>query len=154
MKYLKEQVRKLAEKKTVWLREMYADRDDLVENYEVINDESKIIGLCFFDDIIVGEWGNDVVGNNAGRVFIYSGFDGSTIRVHSGDSAGVRFGLSLSGLGDINSDGRGDYVIGAPQFDSGGAAYVFSGIDGDGRSGARLRNRGVLHWTRGGSGDA
>jgi len=38
MKYLREQVRKVAEKKTVWLRKVYADRDDLVENYEIIDE--------------------------------------------------------------------------------------------------------------------
>ena len=38
MKYLREQVRKVAEKKTVWLRQMYADRDDLVENYDIIDE--------------------------------------------------------------------------------------------------------------------
>ena len=38
MKYLREQVRKVAEKKTVWLRKMYADRDDLIENYDIIDE--------------------------------------------------------------------------------------------------------------------
>ena len=38
MKYLREQVRKVAEKKTVWLRKTYADRDDLVENYDIIDE--------------------------------------------------------------------------------------------------------------------
>jgi len=38
MKYLKEQVRKVAEKKTVLLRKIYADRDDLVENYDIIDE--------------------------------------------------------------------------------------------------------------------
>ena len=38
MKYLRDQVRKVAEKKTVWLRKMYADRDDLVENYDIIDE--------------------------------------------------------------------------------------------------------------------
>ncbi len=38
MKYLKEQVRKVAEKKTVLLRNMYADRDDLVENFDIIDE--------------------------------------------------------------------------------------------------------------------
>ena len=38
MSYLKEQVRKIAEKKTVLLRKMYADRDDLIENYDVIDE--------------------------------------------------------------------------------------------------------------------
>jgi 3-hydroxyacyl-CoA dehydrogenase len=36
LKYLRGQVRRAAEKKTVWLRAAYADRTDLVENEEVI----------------------------------------------------------------------------------------------------------------------
>ncbi len=38
MKYLRNQVRKIAEKKTVWLRKIYADRDDLIENYDIIDE--------------------------------------------------------------------------------------------------------------------
>jgi len=38
MKYLRAQVRKIAEKKTVWLRQAYADRDDLVENFDIIDE--------------------------------------------------------------------------------------------------------------------
>ncbi len=38
MKYLKAQVRKMAEKKTVLLRELYADREDLVENEDIIDE--------------------------------------------------------------------------------------------------------------------
>lgn len=38
MRYLKVQVRKLAEKKMVWLREAYANRADLIENGEIIDE--------------------------------------------------------------------------------------------------------------------
>lgn len=38
MKYLREQIRKVAERKTVLLRKIYADRDDLVENYDIIDE--------------------------------------------------------------------------------------------------------------------
>jgi len=38
MKYLKAQVRKLAEKKTVLLRQLYAGREDLIENEEIIDE--------------------------------------------------------------------------------------------------------------------
>lgn len=38
MKYLRDQIRKIAEKKTVWLRKVYADRDDLIENYDIIDE--------------------------------------------------------------------------------------------------------------------
>ncbi len=37
MRYLKAQVRKIAEKKMVWLRHAYADREDLIENGEIID---------------------------------------------------------------------------------------------------------------------
>lgn len=37
MKFLQAQVRKAAEKKTVALRKMYADRADLIENYDIID---------------------------------------------------------------------------------------------------------------------
>ncbi len=36
MKYVKSQVLKIAEKQTVWLRSVYADRADLIENGEII----------------------------------------------------------------------------------------------------------------------
>lgn len=38
MKYLKSQIVKVAEKKTVLLRSLYADRADLIENEEIINE--------------------------------------------------------------------------------------------------------------------
>lgn len=37
LRYLKVQVTKIAEKKIVWLRKMYADRADLIENEEILN---------------------------------------------------------------------------------------------------------------------
>lgn len=37
MPYIKAQVRKIAEKQTVWLREMYEDRADLIQNSEIID---------------------------------------------------------------------------------------------------------------------
>lgn len=38
MNYLRGQIRKVAEKKIVLLRKMYADRDDLIENYDIIDE--------------------------------------------------------------------------------------------------------------------
>jgi len=36
--YVKKQARRFAEKKIVWLREMYKDREDLIENFEIIDE--------------------------------------------------------------------------------------------------------------------
>ena len=38
MRYLKTQVTKIAEKKTILLRKLYADRKDLIENFEIIDE--------------------------------------------------------------------------------------------------------------------
>ena len=47
MDYLRVQVQKIAEKKAVWLRQMYADRADLIENFDIIeqyiNDVLRIV---------------------------------------------------------------------------------------------------------------
>ncbi len=46
MRYLRDQVRRSAEKKTVWLRSVYAERSDLVENEEIIGQYIEdVLGL-------------------------------------------------------------------------------------------------------------
>ena len=46
MKYLGTQVRKIAEKKVEWLREVYAHRDDLTENEEIVDEYiSGVLGI-------------------------------------------------------------------------------------------------------------
>jgi 3-hydroxyacyl-CoA dehydrogenase len=45
-KYIRTQVLKAAEKKTVWLRKVYTDRKDLIENEEIINQYvSDVLGI-------------------------------------------------------------------------------------------------------------
>lgn len=88
------------------------------------------------DDMwIVPGFGND---EGPGRVHLFSGATGAFLRVlvcPSGeDKAG--FGRSVSGVPDVNGDGRGDLVVGAPFDDPGsspndaGRAYLFSGATG------------------------
>jgi len=46
MKYVRAQTLKIAEKKMVWLRNVYADRKDLIENGEIINEYiNDVIGI-------------------------------------------------------------------------------------------------------------
>ena len=50
-----------------------------------------------------------------------------------GDSAGDRFGQSVSGAGDVNGDGFDDLIVGVPNDNSAsgrGSALVVSGVDG------------------------
>lgn len=74
----------------------------------------------------------------SGRVFIFSGSTGTLLRIVQSTNRedGGRFGHSVAGVADLNGDGRGDVIVGAPFEDPGltpnscGRAYVFSGATG------------------------
>ena len=89
-------------------------------------------------DFIVGAWEETASGTaQAGRVHVYSGRTGALIRSHSSPNIefGGSFGISVAGIGDINGDGRGDYIVGAYQenglaITDSGRVYVYSGANG------------------------
>jgi hypothetical protein len=86
------------------------------------------------DDLIVGAPGENGGGvSNAGRVYIYSGATGALIRAHSSpnDTVNGNYGFAVAGVGDINGDGAGDYLVGAPLEANGGRVYVYSGWNGN-----------------------
>ncbi len=61
--------------------------------------------------------------DNLGRVSIYTGSLGrsqrrSAIKTYTGMQLGARFGAAIAGGGDVDGDGRGDFAIGSPGFDS------------------------------------
>jgi len=68
---------------------------------------------------------------NAGSAFVYSGADGSLLDSVHGTAPGDRVGGSVGLQGDIDGDGKGDYIVGAPGVNNlAGAAYVYSGATG------------------------
>lgn len=62
----------------------------------------------------------------------------NVLRTHDGafnsDQSSADFAYALDFIGDVDADGVGDYVIGAPSAQPGGEVYVYSG-----RTGALLR---------------
>jgi hypothetical protein len=74
-----------------------------------------------------------------GRLYVYSGRDGSRLLRVEGEAAGDQFGAAVASAGDVDGDGRADVLVGAPCHDGprgagAGRAYVVSG-----RTGAVLR---------------
>nr|XP_022310749.1 integrin alpha-8-like isoform X1 [Crassostrea virginica] len=89
-------------------------------------------GSANFDDIIVGAPYFSGHFTNEGCVFLYKskgilGFHQRQI-LHGRSSAHAQFGASIGLLGDLNSDGFNEIVVGAPfEADGRGAVYVFNG---------------------------
>ena len=91
-------------------------------------------------DLLVGAPDEDPGASpeGAGRAYVFSGADGSLLRVLASPNqeGGGSFGVSVAGVADADGDGRGDLLVGARDEDPGaspegaGRAYLFSGADG------------------------
>lgn len=90
-----------------------------------------------FADLIVGAaFTTTASGANAGTAWVYSGADGSLLHRFDGAASNATLGSSVAGAGDVDGDGVGDLIVGAPSVSvnglfKNGAAYVFSGATGN-----------------------
>ncbi|MBM4130335.1 hypothetical protein FJ250_04820 [bacterium] len=93
------------------------------------------------DDFAVGAPLADNGGLDAGRVYVFHGEDlvsgtaaARAAVIIDGENAGDRFGWSVSAAGDMDGDGRDDFIVGAPRNDGAGldagAAYIVYGANG------------------------
>jgi len=85
-------------------------------------------------DIYISDWGDNATAQGAGKVYLYSGLDGSRLFSLQGEAAADGFGIGISDAGDVNQDGYDDLVVGAWQHasaaPSGGKLTIHSGKDG------------------------
>jgi hypothetical protein len=86
------------------------------------------------DDVVVGAFGSDAGGTDAGRAYVFFGggaMNSAADVTLTGEAAGDNLGFAVGGAGDVNADGFADVVAGAPNNDAGGAnagrAYVYLG---------------------------
>jgi len=90
-----------------------------------------------FADVLIGYQHEHVagVGSNAGAVYVYSGRTGALVHKVLGTQPDARFGSSLDGAGDVDGDGRDDFVVGAYREDGptgaagAGVVRLLSGAD-------------------------
>jgi hypothetical protein len=92
-------------------------------------------------DVLVGAPNEGELFASSGKAYLYSGANGVLLQdfVSPHEEADGNFGESVAGVPDVNGDGRGDLLIGAPDEDPGGVAtpddagraYIFSGLSGD-----------------------
>ena len=94
-----------------------------------------------FDDFLIGAYSNDDGGTNAGQTYLFLGraaadwgMDLSLSQANAsfiGEAAFDLSGFFVTFAGDINGDGFGDFLIGAPYNDEGGGSagqtYLFLG---------------------------
>lgn len=93
-----------------------------------------------YADIVIGAYRENLPSNptDSGAVYVFSGADGSLLRTLTSPNKETSgwFGRSVSGIPDVNGDGRGDILVGAHQEDPGsspancGRAYIFCGATG------------------------
>ena len=90
-----------------------------------------------FADVIVGAYGYDLdTASGAGKAYVYHGSATGFYLVaawsDSGwDTASDQFGWSVAGAGDVNGDGFGDIIVGAPGHNSNkGSVLAYYGSSG------------------------
>lgn len=84
-------------------------------------------------DIIIGSIGDLSQANIGGYVRVYSGDNGSIIYDIFNSIHRAQFGSAVDGVGDINGDGYGDFIVGSRNelvgIERPGVVRVYSGID-------------------------
>jgi hypothetical protein len=88
-----------------------------------------------YDDVIVGAYTYDDGQDNEGRAFVFHGSATGLSSVADwtaeSDQGGAQFGYSVGTAGDVNGDGYGDTIVGAPSYDNPetdeGAAFAYLG---------------------------
>lgn len=64
-----------------------------------------------YDDLVIGSWQHASAAPSGGKIYVYSGKDGSLIRTLTGKIAGETLGFDTTGIGDVDGDGVVDLLL-------------------------------------------
>ena len=64
-----------------------------------------------FDDLVLGAWQYSAVAASGGKIYLYSGKDGSLMRAITGRVPGETLGFDATGAGDVDGDGVIDLLL-------------------------------------------
>lgn len=64
-----------------------------------------------YDDLIVGAWQHSGAAGSGGKVYLYSGKEGSLIRAYTCRIPGDTFGFDATGIGDVDGHGVIDFLF-------------------------------------------
>jgi hypothetical protein len=64
-----------------------------------------------FDDVLLGAWQYSAVASSGGRIYLFSGKDGSVLRTITGRVPGETLGFDAAGVGDVDGDGVPDLLV-------------------------------------------
>lgn len=64
-----------------------------------------------FDDLLIGAWQYSAVAPSGGRIYLYSGRDGSILQTITGRIPGETLGFDAAGAGDVDGDGVNDFLV-------------------------------------------
>lgn len=87
-----------------------------------------------YDDLIIAGYTSSAGADEAGQATVYSGRDGTVLQVITSTTAGENFGVDALGLGDVDGDGRTDFLVTAVglafEGTAPGTAYLVAGTTG------------------------
>ena len=62
-------------------------------------------------DLVVGAWQHGGAAHSGGKVYVFSGKDGSTLATYTGRIPGETLGFDADGMGDVDGDGSADFLL-------------------------------------------
>ena len=63
------------------------------------------------DDLLLGAWQFSAVAQSGGRIYLYSGRDGTVLQTITGRVPGETLGFDAAGAGDVDGDGVLDFLV-------------------------------------------